>query len=112
MTQQPREWTVRCTVCSHVHSWTAPQCLPVPPCPACVKAIRRKQSDVQSALDQCDEILGMVEDMPDAGMEYGESVAETVSGIQETIEKFDRVTDAQQRALDNLQDGVERWLRD
>jgi hypothetical protein len=65
---------------------------------------------VAAALQQCDDIQEKIDELPDEGMEFGESVGEKVAGIAETIERTRRVTDAQARALDNMEDGVDRWL--
>ena len=104
------KWSIVCPKCSTRREYTAETCHPIPPCVVCAKAGDRESSEVNRALQQCDGILGKIDDLPMEGMEFGESVAEKVSGISETIERTRRVTDAQARALDNMEDGVDRWL--
>tara|TARA_Y100000310_G_scaffold117187_1_gene115936 strand:- start:534 stop:1004 length:471 start_codon:yes stop_codon:yes gene_type:complete len=64
----------------------------------------------EDAYNQCDSILSLIDDIPEAGWDFGDSVKEKVDGIQSTIVLNNWVTDAQQEALDNMQAGVERWL--
>lgn len=75
------------------------------------KDIAAGKRDVASALDQCEHIIDLVGQLPDAGFCFGSSVEEKVRDIAETIERTQRVTDGQFDALDNMQAGVERWIR-
>ena len=68
--------------------------------------------DVKEALALVEEIESLVEELPDAGEEFGESVLEKASDIAATIEANDRVTDGQMTALENMLDGVQRWFHD
>jgi len=67
--------------------------------------------DAAEALLQCETLLRMTEDVPEAGWSFAESVADKVRSISETIEHSKRVTDGQQMALDNMETGVAKWLR-
>lgn len=74
-------------------------------------------SDVEKACDQCDEILRMInEDLStrawDKGGDFFESVKEGVEDMRDTIVEHDRVTENQQQALDNWQEGVGKWIHD
>lgn len=62
------------------------------------------------AIDQADRILEMIEELPSPGFEFGESVAEKVREIAQNVSRHNRVTSAQQTALDNMESGVSRWL--
>lgn len=67
--------------------------------------------EVAEALKQCDRICEMCEEVPERGEEFAMSVSDGVAEVAETIEAQQRVTADQQRALDNWESGVSRWLR-
>ncbi len=71
---------------------------------------KRINRDVQEALDQCERIDEMCDEMPDAGFDFADSVRERVSSIAKTIEKRDRVTNGQFAALCNMEAGIGNWL--
>lgn len=52
-----------------------------------------------------------IEAFPERGEEFADSVADGVREVAATIEEQRRVTSDQQRALDNWESGVSRWLR-
>lgn len=66
--------------------------------------------EVEEALRQCERIQEICEEVPERGAEFAESVSSGVAEVAETIEEFQRVTAEQQRALDNWESGVSRWL--
>ena len=51
------------------------------------------------------------DDIPDAGARFAESVIETLSGIAETINENERVTDNQRMAIKNIQKGIRKWTK-
>ena len=94
-----------------------------PPCPKCNPHLAEQSKPpangaesippaVHHCLEQCDEILRMCQDLPEAGESFGESVAEKVEGIRDTIAERGFVTSNQKEALDNMEDGVSRWFHD
>ena len=74
-------------------------------------AKRRLKPEVKEALEQCENILAMCEDVPERGEEFADSVAAGVCEVAEKIEEQNRVTPDQQRALDNWESGVSAWIR-
>lgn len=66
--------------------------------------------DVRAALSIADEISDLVDEIPEAGWEFAQSVGERAAAIAENIERHNRVTDAQAAALENMRDGLERWF--
>lgn len=68
--------------------------------------------NVEQAIDLCESILSDLEQLSDveAAEEFSDSVAEKVNGIKETIERRQDVTANQERALNNMNEGVQRWL--
>lgn len=69
-------------------------------------------NDWRAALATARDVLGLCEDVPEAGQEYAESVYDTVSSIMETISSKERVTDRQIMALENMKAGLVRWIED
>ncbi len=71
---------------------------------------------VQEALNKCQEILALIEDEVSEKAkidraEFFESVTDGVKGVHETIERENKVTDRQQRALDGWEGGVRKFIR-
>lgn len=71
---------------------------------------------VDEALEQIEEILETIDEIEgdyprsfDKGEDFLEDVREKAQSMAETLENMDWVTDAQARALDNWQAGVNRW---
>lgn len=71
---------------------------------------------VKSASEQCDRIVETIDELDDGTLdmaaEFFEDVRDKVVDVQETICKFDRVTDKQQKALNNWEKGVNKWVHD
>jgi len=63
-----------------------------------------------STLATIEHVLARIEELPEAGQEFGDSVTETLEVISETIEDTDRVTEAQTEAIANIRAGVEKWF--
>lgn len=71
---------------------------------------RSEDKVVVAAIDQCNEILSDITELPDRAYDFGSSVEAKVVEIREWIEENMHVTPAQQEALDSMQGGVQRWL--
>lgn len=69
-------------------------------------------NDADDAIEQANNIIEMTGDLPEAGYDFGESVAEKCRSMIENLERTRRVTPAQKTALDNMEAGVCRWFRD
>ncbi len=67
-------------------------------------------SEATDALDLCEEILGKLDDLPDEAEEFASSVGEKTESIQNYIERYGRVSPKQKTALENMLEGVDRWL--
>ncbi len=59
----------------------------------------------------CDEILDMLDDLPERAQEFSDSIREWVEGINYTILENRRVTENQATALENMKMAVEKWIR-
>jgi len=65
----------------------------------------------EEAHAQAQELLELLDQLPDAAEEFAESVREKTEGILVWIEESEHVTDAQETALENMFLGAEKWLR-
>jgi hypothetical protein len=64
------------------------------------------------AIGLCEEILDRIDELPEAGWDFGNDIREKVESVKANIETHNRVTDGQQQALENWLDGIERWFHD
>lgn len=69
-----------------------------------------QDTDWEDAIEQCNRIMEMCNEVPERGEDFAYSVQQKVQEISETIEESERVTEAQQIALDNMESGVSRWI--
>lgn len=67
--------------------------------------------NAEAAIAQGENIIGMCEEVPERGEDFAMSVSEKVSDIIASIEDRGYVTEGQQDALDNMEEGVAKWLR-
>lgn len=65
---------------------------------------------VDEALDQCDRIADLCEQVPERGEDFASSVLEKVESIRDWIEENDHVTEKQLKSLENMEAGVLRWV--
>ena len=70
------------------------------------------ESSVEEALELCDEILEMTEELADneRAEEFAASVTEKVTSMKKWIEDNKRVTDKMTTSLGNMKAGCEKWL--
>lgn len=83
------------------------------PKPAKTKPAEPQQMDtaaVRAALEITDEIMSMADEVPSAGQGFANSVCHKAESIGNTIEKTGVVTDAQMTALQNMREGLLKWL--
>ena len=73
--------------------------------------------DPDEAVELCDEILELCDDVDtqvidnDTWGEFSASVREKVGSIKEWVEENDHCTGKQGDALENMRDGVSKWVR-
>jgi hypothetical protein len=65
---------------------------------------------VEEAQQLVDEILTLVDDLPEQAEEFGDSVRDKAMDISEFIEDRNHVTSGQLQALRNMREGIARWL--
>lgn len=68
--------------------------------------------DVETATDLIEQIEFLVEDLPEDAEDFGMSVSETASDIAKYIDEHNSVTKKQIIALENMLDGLQRWIHD
>lgn len=62
-------------------------------------------------VEQCKDLLAELADLPEHAEDFVAGVEETVLGIQEWIETYKIVTRKQQKALENIEQGVQKWKK-
>lgn len=67
--------------------------------------------DWQEAIEQIDELMALLDDLPERAEDYSSSVSMGASQMRDWIEANERVTAEQWRAIENWTAGAERWLR-
>lgn len=67
-------------------------------------------TDWLTALEQCDLIISLCDDLPERADDFRDSIESKVGDIALWLEENERVTEAQLEALDNMEAGVRRWL--
>jgi hypothetical protein len=63
------------------------------------------------ALELCDEIEEMLQDLPDRAAAFAQSVGEKIEDMGRWIEENEHVTQNQIDALQNMKSGCEKWLQ-
>lgn len=66
--------------------------------------------DWEGALDEIDEALDDINELPDRAADFAESVEEKLRGIDQWITNASHVTDAQMEAIENIRDGIDKWM--
>ena len=67
-------------------------------------------AEVQEWIDKCNEGVERSEEIPEEGEVFAHSVAARLEAIADWIEDHELVTEAQKTAIQNMLDGIERWL--
>lgn len=65
---------------------------------------------IEEALEQASRIIETTKELPEAGWEFAESVAEQCRSMSNNIERWERVTEKQLETLDNWETGLAKWL--
>jgi len=73
--------------------------------------------DWEAALEQCDTILELIEnEVPerawDQGADFFEGIRERAKEMSDWIEEHEHVTPKMAKALDGMERGVRKWIRD
>lgn len=69
-----------------------------------------EDDDAMDAVDLCDEILELCEDVPDRSGDFATSVTEKVESIREWICEHDHVTEKQMASLENMKSHIQRSI--
>ena len=65
--------------------------------------------DHEAALEYCNELLELLEELPDAAADFVDGVSERVTSMLEWIEDNEHVTENQIVALENMRRGADKW---
>jgi len=68
--------------------------------------------DVETAEDLIEQITSLAEELPEDAEDFAMSVLDAASDISKYIDENSRVTKKQITALENMLDGLQRWIRD
>jgi hypothetical protein len=68
--------------------------------------------DVETAEDLIEQITSLAEELPEDAEDFAMSVLDTAGDISKYIDENGRVTKKQITALENMLDGLQRWIRD
>jgi hypothetical protein len=123
------KWATTCKKCGTRYKWEGAMS-PAPACPKCtsveimpqlaagqqqvkqspsrgIKVPMAEATDsAMHALELCDEIESLAEDIPSAGEGFAASVCERTAAIRETVELTNYATDRQIEALENMIGGI------
>lgn len=69
-----------------------------------------EEIDWEYAVALCDDVLELIDDLPERAEEFAEGVREKVASIKETIKLSERVSPAQVNAIRNMEAGIRKWL--
>lgn len=68
--------------------------------------------DIKTAEELIEQITSLAEELPENAEDFAMSVLDTASDISKYIDENGRVTKKQITALENMLDGLQRWIRD
>jgi hypothetical protein len=67
--------------------------------------------DYEESIELADDILSDLEELPERAEDFRDSVREKVEGMREWMMEHEAVTDKMVSALQNIRNGLDRWLR-
>lgn len=120
------KWAVPCPKCGKRIEWRGefsqrPKCVCERPATpgvnikpkSTVKVSATPQADdsAEQAFELCDEIESLADDVPSRGQDFADSVLEKAADIRASVEQLGRASDGQISALENMRDGLSRWIR-
>lgn len=70
-----------------------------------------RSCDWQQFVEDAEELLGRLDDLPSRAEDFAEGVREKTTGMLEWARENEHVTDRMTTALDNMIEGVSRWER-
>ena len=66
--------------------------------------------DYKEAIELIDGLLDDLDEIPESGEDFAESVRDKITSMREWIEDKERVTEKMETALMNMQGGINKWL--
>jgi hypothetical protein len=64
----------------------------------------------ETVLEEIQEALDQIPDLPERAEDFGAGVAETLESIMATVSEKSHVTPKQEAAVSNMAAGIGRWL--
>ena len=68
--------------------------------------------DWEAFVESAQEALDAAEDIPRSGVHFRDSVQQKIEDMKDWAEENERVTEVMWTALENMRNGIERWLPD
>lgn len=65
----------------------------------------------ENAMSLIDEIRQLAEEVPVEGEDFAKSVLGKAASMEDNIESYESATSNQLRALENMANGLEKWVR-
>lgn len=75
------------------------------------EGVQKKQPEWRTRIDQCEAVIARLDELPERAEDFAEGVRETLEGIVIGIRERREVTAAQCVAIDNIERGVEKWIK-
>lgn len=72
---------------------------------------KQPNREIEEAMELCEEVIAAAQDVPDEGSDFASSVEDSCREVVATIERTQRVTEKQWRALENWLEGLNGWIR-
>lgn len=66
--------------------------------------------EAADAIDQCDHILTLCDDVPERAGDFATEIMEKVQSVRDWVEEHDHVTPKQSAALDGWERGIAKWV--
>ncbi len=82
----------------------------VPSRPEACRAPPAPLEDWEAFIEDAESALGMCSEVPMEGADFADSVETKLRSMIDWVRSHERVTDAMQSALDNMTEGLSRWV--
>ena len=70
-----------------------------------------KECDWKQFIRQAEDLLSEIEGIPEKGADFAASVRLKVEGMKDWAEENSHVTEKMETSLENIREGVAKWLR-
>jgi hypothetical protein len=77
------------------------------------KDAERRARIAKEYIDMISEAIDLIDELPDNddAISFGESVGKKLRSMSENIEQYKNVTPKQRTAIENMKNGIEKWIK-